>query len=123
MKWQVTLIASLFAGAAFAHDDDSGGRATQKVGKVNFPSSCSAQVQPKVQRAVAMLHSFWWPEGERAFQEIGAEDPSCTTIAAWGFASILMYNPLVGIVPPKDIERAQAAIAKGREAGAKSPRE
>ena len=123
MKWQVTVVASLFAGAAFAHDDDSGGRGAQKVGKVNFPSSCSAQVQPKVQRAVAMLHSFWWPEGERAFQEIAAEDPGCAAIAAWGFASILMYNPFVGVVPPKDIERAQGAIAKGRQVGAKSQRE
>ena len=123
MKWQVTVIASLFAGAAFAHDDDSGARGTQKVGKVNFPSSCSPQVQPQVQRAVAMLHSFWWPEGERAFQEIAADDPGCAAIAAWGFASILMYNPFVGVVPPKDIERAQGAIAKGRETGAKTERE
>src|SRR5947207_9506112 len=109
-----TLAASLFAVSVAAHEDDSAGRGTQKIGKVNFPSSCSPQVQPKVQRAVAMLHSFWWPEGERTFQEIAAADPNCA-IAAWGFASILMYNPFVGTVPPKDVERAQAAIQKGRQ--------
>ena len=123
MKWHVTVVASLFAVAAFAHDDDGAGRGAQKLGKVNFPTSCRAQLQPKVQRAVAMLHSFWWPEGERAFQEIAAEDPGCAAIAAWGFASILMYNPFVGVVPPKEIERAQGAIAKGRQAGAKTERE
>src|SRR3954462_483707 len=117
-----TVAASLFALAAIAHDDDSP-RGTQKVGKVNFPSSCNEHAQSHMQRAVAMLHSFWWPEGERAFQEIAAEDPGCATIAAWGFASILMYNPFAGIVPPKDIERAQGAIAKGRQAGAKTERE
>src|ERR671930_861172 len=122
MKQLATLIAVLFTAAAFAHDDD-GGKAVQKVGKVNFPNSCSAQVQPKVQRAVAMLHSFWWPEGERAFQEIAAEDPGCAAIAAWGFASILMYNPFVGVVPPNVVPLAQGAIAKGRELGAKSERE
>src|SRR5689334_22840846 len=116
------LAASLFALAALAHDDD-GPRGTQKIGKVNFPTSCNEHAQAHMQRAVAMLHSFWWPEGERAFQEIAAEDPGCASIAAWGFASILMYNPFAGIVPPKDVERAQGAIAKGRQAGAKTERE
>src|SRR5256885_9252137 len=122
MKQLAALIAFLFTASVFAHEDDGASR-TQKVGKVNFPSSCSPQVQPKVQRAVAMLHSFWWPEGERAFQEIAAEDPGCAAIAAWGFASILMYNPFVGTVPPKDVERAQAAIQKGRQMTPKSQRD
>ncbi|TMG76431.1 MAG: hypothetical protein E6H77_08685 [Betaproteobacteria bacterium] len=122
MKQLAALIAFLFTASVFAHEDDGASR-TQKVGKVNFPSSCSPQVQPKVQRAVAMLHSFWWPEGERAFQEIAAGDPGCAAIAAWGFASILMYNPFVGTVPPKDVERAQAAIQKGRQMTPKSQRD
>src|SRR5947207_16003308 len=106
-----TLAASLFAVSVAAHEDDSAGRGTQKIGKVNFPTSCSAQVQPKVQRAVAMLPSFWWPEGARAFQEIAAEDPACAAIAAWGFASILVYNPFRRSVPPNERHRAPAAIA------------
>jgi len=61
-----------------------------------------------------MLHSFWWSQGEATFQEIAAEDPNCA-IAAWGFASILMYNPFVGVVPPKELVRAQNAIEKGRQ--------
>src|SRR5205085_11468638 len=122
MKQLAALIAFLFTASVFAHEDDGASR-TQKVGKVNFPSSCSPQTQLKVQRAVAMLHSFWWPEGERTFQEIAADDPSCAAIAAWGFASILMYNPFVGTVPPNEVARAQGAIAKGREAGAKTQRE
>src|SRR6267142_7116831 len=69
-----------------------------------------------------MLHSFWWPAGQSAFQEIAAEDPNCV-VAAWGFASILMYNPFVGGTPPADIARAQAAIDKGRQMGAKTQRE
>ncbi len=117
-----TVAASLFVLSAFAHQEDAG-RATQKIGKVNFANSCSPQTQAKVQRGVAMLHSFWWPEGERTFQEIAAEDPSCAAIAAWGFASVLMYNPFVGIVPPNEIARAQGAIAKGRQLGAKTERE
>src|SRR3954467_9943330 len=113
MKQLAALIAFLFTASVFAHEDDGASR-TQKVGKVNFPSSCSSQVQPQVQRAVAMLHSFWWPEGERTFREIAAADPNCA-VAAWGFASILMYNPFVGTVPPKELARAQGAIEKGRQ--------
>jgi len=122
MKLLATLVASFFSLAAFAHDDD-GGKAGQKLGKVSFANSCSPQLQAKVQRGVAMLHSFWWPEGERTFQEIAAEDPSCAAIAAWGFASILMYNPFVGVVPSTEVPRAQGAIAKARQLGAKTERE
>jgi len=122
MKLLATLVASFFSLAAFAHDDDSG-KAAQKVGKVSFANSCSPKLQAKVQSGVAMLHSCWWPEGERTFQEIAAEDPSCAAIAAWGFASILMYNPFVGVVPPNEVPRAQGAIAKARQIGAKTERE
>src|SRR3954470_5451548 len=112
-KPTVLLLAALFTTAASAHEDDAKG-STEKLGKVNFPSSCSAKVQPKVTRGVAMLHSFWWSAGESTFQEIATEDPNCA-VAAWGFASILMYNPFVGVVPPKDVARAQGAIEKGRQ--------
>jgi tetratricopeptide (TPR) repeat protein len=105
--------ALFFAASAAAHDDDAAS-ATQKLGTVKFPSSCSPKVQQKVTRGVAMLHSFWWSQGEATFQEIANEDPNCA-IAAWGFASILMYNPFVGAVPPKELARAQGAIEKGRQ--------
>jgi tetratricopeptide (TPR) repeat protein len=116
-------VASLFAIAAVAHaHDDNTASTGDKLGKVNFQNSCSPKVQQKLQRGVAMLHSFWWPAGEQAFQEIAAEDPSCA-IAAWGFASILMYNPFVGGTAAGDVARAQEALAKGRQMGAKSQRE
>jgi tetratricopeptide (TPR) repeat protein len=108
---RVALVAALFAVNALAHDEDA---RKGQLGKVKFPSSCSPKVQDKVTRGVAMLHSFWWPAGERTFQEIASEDPNCA-IAAWGFASILMYNPFAGVVPPKDVARAQAGIEKGRQ--------
>src|SRR3954462_3046765 len=112
-KPTVLLLAALFTTAASAHEDDAKG-STEKLGKVNFSSSCSAKVQQKVTRGVAMLHSFWWPQAEATFQEIASEDPNCA-IAAWGFASILMYNPFAGGATPKDAQRAQMAIDKGRQ--------
>jgi tetratricopeptide (TPR) repeat protein len=95
----------------------------EELGKVDFPNSCSPAVQEKFLRGVAMLHSFWWSAAESTFEEVAAEDRTCA-IAAWGFASILMSNPLAGSgASPKDAPRAQAAIKKGRQMGAKTQRE
>jgi len=110
------LVASLFAFGAHAHDDGDGtGVGAKQLGSVKFQNSCSPKVQAQVTRGVAMLHSFWWPAGQNTFQEIAAEDPNCA-IAAWGFASILMYNPFAGgATPAADVARAQGAIEKGRQ--------
>src|SRR5437773_7991765 len=108
------------AGAAFGQ---YAGKEPDQLGKVEFANSCSPAVQEKLLRGVAMLHSFYYSAAERAFGEVAAEDNSCA-IAAWGFASILMSNPLQGIgAPPKNATRAQAAIDKGRQVGAKTERE
>ena len=58
--------------AALAHDDpqQQGGVAPEKLGKVSFPTSCSPAVQPLFERGVALLHSFWFPEGLKAFNEV-----------------------------------------------------
>jgi tetratricopeptide (TPR) repeat protein len=118
------LAASLFVMAgAFAHDDDRPAAGKDQLGSVSFPNSCSKAVQQKLTRGVAMLHSFWYSAAEATFQEVASEDPGCA-IAAWGFASILMSNPLAGQgAVAKDAPRAQAAIDKGRQMGAKTQRE
>ena len=99
------------------------GKAPEQLGKVEFPNSCSPAVQEKFLRGVAMLHSFWYSATEKTFEEVAADDNSCA-LAAWGFASILMDNPLAGFgAAPKNAARAQAAIDKGRQMGAKTQRE
>ena len=93
------------------------------LGKVDFPNSCSPAVQDKLLRGIAMLHSFYYSAAQRAFEEVAADDTSCA-IAAWGYASILMSNPLQGIgASSKGAEQAQAAIDKGRKMGARTERE
>src|SRR5580658_8969666 len=39
----------------------------EKLGKVNFPVSCDAALQPQFNDAVAMLHSFWYEKAADAF--------------------------------------------------------
>jgi tetratricopeptide (TPR) repeat protein len=107
-------------GVAQAHDVDS---QSGPLGQVSFPTSCDPKVQPAFERAVAMLHSFWYSAGEKVFRDVLKDDPRCA-IATWGIASILMSNPLAGQgASPKDAELAQAAIDEGRRIGAKTERE
>src|SRR5439155_12685856 len=122
MKTRIHLAAPLIAlslaaaGAAFA-------QTTDRLGKVEFPNSCSLAVQEKLLGGIAMLHSFYYSAAQKAFEEVAAEDNSCA-IAAWGYASILMSNPLAGQgASAKDGPRAQGAIDKGRKMGAKTERE
>src|SRR5499426_1944594 len=99
------------------------GQPRDKLGKVEFANSCSPAVQEKLLRGIAMLHSFYYSATQRAFEDVAAEDNSCT-LAVWGYASILMSNPLQGIgASPKSAQQAQAAIDKGRQMGAKTLRE
>ena len=94
----------------------------EKLGKVVFPTSCDAKVQPRFERAVALLHSFSWQEGEKAFREVLEDDPNCA-IATWGIASILIGNTF-GVGPtPEEAQRAKEAIARGRAIGPKTERE
>jgi tetratricopeptide (TPR) repeat protein len=108
------------AGAVLAHEvEENKGR----LGKVNFANSCDAKVQGELQRAVAMLHSFWFSAGEKAFRHVLDDDATCG-VAAFGIAAILMETPLVGGgASPKGAETAQAAIEQGRRVGAKTQRE
>jgi tetratricopeptide (TPR) repeat protein len=124
MKLRLFHLSLLFSlavhGLAQADGTDS---QTGPLGKVSFPTSCDPKVQPAFERAVAMLHSFWYSAGEKAFRDVLKDDPQCA-IATWGIASILMSNPLAGQgASPKGAEQAQAAIDEGRRVGAKTERE
>ena len=100
----------------------SGAHAQEKLGKVSFPTSCDPKVQAQFERAVAMLHSFWWEEGEKAFREVLERDPDCA-IATWGIASILIGNTF-GVGPsPEGAQKAKEAIERGRAIGPQTERE
>ena len=97
-----------------AHEVEEG---TGQLGKVTFANSCNAQVQKELQRAIAMLHSFWFSAGERAFRHVLDDDPDCA-VATFGIAALLMNNPLAGQgASPKAAEAAMAAIEQGRRIG------
>ena len=68
----LTLVLSLAIALPAAADDEGHHHEDMnevQVGTVHFPSSCSASVQKPVERGVAMLHSFWFSEGEKGYTD------------------------------------------------------
>jgi hypothetical protein len=83
--------------------------ASDGLGTVNFPISCTA-AQAKFDRAVALLHNFHYPETVKAFRAVLKDDPECA-IAYWGLAMSAMPNPLVPPFSPAVIKTAQEATS------------
>jgi hypothetical protein len=109
-----TLIAPLSQAVARANEE--------RLGEVNFPISCSPAAQQQFDRAVAMQHSFFFPETVKAFTAIAEKEPSCA-MAYWGIAISQRPNPLVGPFPGDVLKRGWEAIEKARAASQKTERE
>src|ERR1700759_4731399 len=82
-------------------------------GTVHFPTTCKEVAQPKFERAVAILHSFFYPETVKAFAGVIATDPDCA-MAFWGLAMSQRPTPLVPPWPAENLKRAYEAIQKGK---------
>jgi len=68
-----------------AQEHENGGAHGEALGRVVFPVSCRPDAQVQFERAMALLHSFWWEEGARAFRAVAAADSTCA-MAYWGLA-------------------------------------
>lgn len=100
------LVPVTAATAQVAHEH--GGKPEQKLGSVHFPTSCNAQAQSRFERALALLHSFWWEESGVAFRQVAEADPNCL-MAVWGQAMTLRGNPFAG-EPPKAAQQTGSEL-------------
>ena len=82
-------------------------------GIVHFRIACRAGVQEQFERAVAMLHSFFYPETVKAFEAIIAADPDCA-MPYWGLAISQRPNPLVPPWAAENLKRGLDAVQKGK---------
>lgn len=119
----ITCLAAVLAAApslvsAQAHDH---GRPEQ-LGRVTFPVSCNAEAQKRFERAMAMLHSFWWEAGAGAFRGVAEADGSCA-MAYWGSAMIAWGNPFAGGPSGPTLTTAGQAAERAAAMGGKTPRE
>jgi hypothetical protein len=114
----VVLICPVLAFAQ--HEQHAGG--AEKLGTVNFETSCKAETRADFNRAVALLHSFEFRPANEALGNVLAADPSCA-IAHWGIALTHWGNPFGGIKTGPLLERGRDAAAKGVATGSPTPRE
>ena len=125
LKLIVPLVAgiySLASGGALAHDESKSAAKPEKLGRVLFKTSCTPEAQKQFERALGMLHSFFFPETVKAFTAIPETDPGCA-IAYWGIAVSTRPNPLVGPFDAATLKRGLDAVEKGKAIGAKTRRE
>jgi len=89
----VVSVATLLARPVRAQHEH--GRSAEQLGRVVFPISCNPVAQQRFSRALALLHSFWWEQGQAAFQAVADADSTCA-MAYWGMALNAWGNPFVG---------------------------
>lgn len=91
------------------------------LGKVEFPSSCSAAAQPLLEKGAALLHSFQYLQSENTFGEALKQDPQCA-LAHWGKAMAL-YHQLWDFPEKKTLDAGRKEIEKAKKLKNGTPRE
>lgn len=93
----------------------------EHVGNVNFPTSCSPQAQPALDKGLALLHSFQYQESGQAFTDAAQRDGQCA-MAYWGKAMAL-YHQLWEFPDAATIVEGRNDVEQARKPGAQTPRE
>jgi len=94
---------------------------SEKLGRVNFTVSCNRAAQQQFNRAVALLHSFWYEEAEKGFVEVTKADPKCG-MGYWGIA-MSSYHPVWAPPVAAELRNGMAAMQKANMVGARTQRE
>jgi tetratricopeptide (TPR) repeat protein len=99
------------------HEDLS----ANQLGTVHFPVSCAPSVQKPFERGVALLHSFWYEEAEKQFEQIAKDDPQCA-MAHWGIA-MSIWHQLWNHPDNATLEKGRTQVEDAQALRAKTDRE
>ena len=88
----------------------------EKLGTVQFPTSCSSKDQKSFERAVALLHSFAYSAAEKAFGDVAKADPKCA-MAHWGIAMTYFHPLWPPPLPEETVARGREEIERARQLG------
>lgn len=116
-----TVTFLVLASPAFPQEHAHLATQGQRLGQLSFPTSCAPAVQEDFERAVAMLHSFWYQAAERAFTTVASEDPSCA-MAYWGVA-MSRFHQHWEHPSPGDVQVALKALEQAKAVESISERE
>lgn len=94
---------------------------SEKIGQVNFKTSCSPNAQRQFNTAVAWLHSFEYEEAEKAFTEVSVTDPKCG-MAYWGIA-MSNFHTIWAPPTPSELQKGWSAVEKAKTVSASTQRE
>ncbi len=97
------------------------GHGSEGVGKAHMEISCAPAVHAQFDRALALLHNFWYARALALFQEIQQADPACA-IAYWG-AAMTFNHPFWDQPTPEDEKAAWADVQKGLAAQTQTDRD
>lgn len=117
--WSLLVLILVVSSVASAQPPRAGG---ERLGKVHFETSCAPSAAGDFDHAMALLHSFEFPDAIASFKQVLDADPSCG-IAQWGIAMSTWGNPFGGLRQPKVLQDGLAAADKAQTIGAKTDRE
>ena len=104
------LLAAPLAAAAHSETAKLAPGDLRPAGRIDFRISCAPAVQGEFNRAVALLHSFFYEEARNVFTRIAAQDPACA-MAQWGIAQT-WWHPIWAPPSPVEMEAGRAAAEK-----------
>jgi tetratricopeptide (TPR) repeat protein len=108
--------SGLWADEGHPHTD-----AGAKLGTISFPISCGSQEQKSIERGIALLHSFWFDEAQKQFEESVQNDPQCA-MAYWADA-LGLYRPLAYRPSDSDMRQGWTLVQKAQTLHAGTQRE
>lgn len=115
----VMALTDVSASVARAQGPRPGG---ERLGKVHFATSCAPSTGEEFDHAMALLHSFEFPDAIAGFTTVLKADPSCG-IAQWGIAMSTWGNPFGGLRSQKTLQDGLAAAERAQTISAKTERE
>ncbi|HUR41002.1 MAG TPA: tetratricopeptide repeat protein [Verrucomicrobiae bacterium] len=107
------LLAAPFA--TFAHSEVAklAPGDVRPAGRIDFATTCKQAVQPEFNRAVALLHSFFYEEARNIFTQVALQDPSCA-MAQWGIAQS-WWHPIWAPPNAEEMAAGRAAADKAMD--------
>ena len=116
----VAVILSVLAASPSMTQEHHG---TEKLGAVQFATSCNGVAQKDMNHAVALLHSFQFSRAIDGFNMVLGDDATCA-IAYWGIALSDWSNPFApGIKDKSQLQLGRNSVERGTALGAKTERE
>src|SRR5216683_8077909 len=92
-----------------------------QLGKVNFPTSCTAEAQPTIEKGLALLHSFQYKESEQTFAAAATREPKCA-MARWGKA-MARFHQLWDFPDDKTLKEGRKDVEAAQKLRSANPRE